>query len=228
MKWLVTDPGSERTRRNYLAWLARAGIEGDVIGSDEGVPADARACAALLLTGGGDVDPVLYGEPKDSRTADIDARRDALEIGLIRAFLGFKLPVFGVCRGIQILNVALGGKLIQHVPDYLAHHSSAEIHSQVEGRDSWHALQPDLNTPFGRALQGVEQVNSSHHQAVLPSGLASSLRVAARSAAGIIEAVEGAALAAPVYAVQWHPERVPPEHPASTRLLELWKQTCFI
>ena len=76
--------------------------------------------AALLLAGGGDVAPARYGAAPEPKTSGVNEERDHLEVSLIHGLLGMGKPVFGICRGIQILNVALGGGLIQHVPGFLA------------------------------------------------------------------------------------------------------------
>ena len=169
----------------------------------------------LLLTGGGDVDPTLYGEVAWPETAGINRARDDFERNLVRAFLNTGRPVVGICRGIQVINVALGGRLIQHLP---ALHFS-EMHGQVKEQDSRHGLVWTCEARLSRPMTSASWANSSHHQAIHPEGLAEGLAVVARSAAGVVEAVEGRGLPAPVLGVQWHPERLPEDHPASAGLL---------
>ncbi len=151
----------------------------------------------LLLTGGGDVDPALYGQEKHPATGDISRDRDRCEIALARAFYEAGKPIFAICRGIQVLAVALGGTLYQHVPDLpgvTANHGDKTVpHSS--------RLMPGsrLSAIFG--AQNIS-VNTSHHQAVdrPPEGFA----VTAFSDDGLIEGIEGGS----ALCVQWHPERM--------------------
>jgi putative glutamine amidotransferase len=216
MKWLVTSTAKAKPD-NYLNWLASAGIEGvPIIPRDVSVSGD-----ALLLTGGGDVDPKRYHAKPAPETDGVDAERDEMECRLIEQFINAGKPVFGVCRGIQILNVALGGKLIQHVPSVL---QESEQHAQVGGRDSLHPISFTQGSRLSDALRGISTVNSSHHQAADPKALGRGLRIIALSGQGIVEAVEGVDLGAPVLAVQWHPERLEPRtHAAAAKLLNLMK-----
>jgi putative glutamine amidotransferase len=218
MKWLLTHTTGSDKVRNYLRWLERHSILGDLRAPDDGVPSDLGEYDALLLTGGGDVDPGLYGEPPHSCADGIDRARDRFESDLIEAFLGMGKAVFSLCRGLQILNVHLGGKLIQHLPEYM---DRPEEHRQIAGKDSFHSLRFVCDSALSRALNGVDRVNSSHHQAIDPAAVGRNLRVLARSGAGVIEAVEGVGLPSPVLAVQWHPERLAGDDPASAELLRL-------
>ncbi len=215
MKWLLPYPLRGEVGRNYERWLSSAGV---------GIRCRGTAgVSALLLTGGGDVDPRLYGEVPAPETAGVRRERDEREIRLVREFLDAGKPVFGICRGIQVINVALGGKLIQHVPSWLG--DDREMHAQREkGKDSVHAIRFLEAGGWPGALVRAGDVNSSHHQAVRPDALGEGLRIAAVSPRGVIEAVEGVALTAPVVAVQWHPERLPAEHPGSRELLRWMKE----
>ena len=218
MKWLVTST-TKGTPDNYLNWLANAGVVGVPI-----VPSDSAmdSADALLLTGGGDVDPRRYHSEPAPETDGVDADRDEMECRLIERFIKAGKPVFGVCRGIQILNVALGGKLIQHVPSVLP---GNELHAQVGGKDSVHSVSFTKGSKLAEALSGVATVNSSHHQAIDPKALGRGLRVIAVSGQGVVEAVEGVDRGAPVLAVQWHPERLEPcTHAAAAELLNLMKR----
>lgn len=169
------------------------------------------SCAGLLLTGGSDVDPLLYGEKAEPLTEPADPDRDAAEAALIDEALAADLPVFAICRGLQILNVHLGGSLIQHLPRHVvrtpdkaqpAHRVAIEpgtLLAQIAGVDAW-------------------AVNSRHHQAI--ARLAPGLRVCATDPEdGTIEAVEllGRRF---VLAVQWHPENQAPVDAGQRRLFE--------
>lgn len=208
MRWLATKTlVTYDVPLTYARWLRAGGITAEFLGPADALPANLGAFDALLLTGGGDVDPALYGAPAHRETGDLSAARDALERQLIDAFLDLGRPVFGICRGIQMLNVACGGKLIQHVPDWLAARGVSECHSPPSG-DAEHAVRLAPGSRLAGALNGMTTVNSHHHQAVDPEHVGRHLRVTARSAAGVVEAVEGVDLPAPVIAVQWHPERM--------------------
>jgi len=153
---------------------------------------DPDACGALLLPGGGDVHPRRFGG--DAALAqDVDEARDEYELALFQQFYEQGKPIFGICRGAQLVNVALGGTLRCHI----------EGHSRTGGADRFHAVSAD--DALLRGLYGDRfLVNSAHHQAV--DRLGAGLRVAARADDGVIEAVRHASR--PIFAVQWHPERL--------------------
>ena len=223
MKWFVSYPESGRSVAFYRQWLKGAGIDCVLAACDFSLPKTIAAFDALLLAGGGDVAPARYGEPLvHPETYDISEARDEAELRLIDEVLGAGKPVFGICRGIQILCVAKKGRLIQHVPDYLDG-KAVETHA-LSGR--YGARHPVAVAPGGvlaEALAGVTEVNSFHHQAVDPTAIGTGLRVAARSGGGIIEAVESASRGERVVAVQWHPERLESGHPASSALIGFMK-----
>lgn len=155
----------------------------------------------LLLSGGCDVDPALFGAAPDRSLGLVDHTRDALEIALYRGARQRGLPVFGICRGIQLINVAEGGSLHQHLPE-LAH--SIQHDQRDIGGAPLHgvSLEPDsrLAAAFGRHRIPS---NSFHHQAI--DRLGSDLRITGRSDDGVIEAIEGTS-GSFVLGVQWHPE----------------------
>ena len=169
--------------KNYEAALRLAGAQ---------AVAEPSSAEALLLTGGGDVAPWRYGQ-LPSGAADIDEARDARELALVRDFLARGLLVFGICRGLQVLNVFFGGTLRQHI----------EGHSQIDGRDRLHAVCAEKG--LLHALYGPRfTVNSAHHQSA--GRLGEGLCVLARADDGTVEALAHETL--PVFAVQWHPERL--------------------
>ena len=152
---------------------------------------------ALLLTGGGDVDPGLYGATAVPEVAEVDAGRDALEVWSYITMRQRGGRVLGVCRGIQVMAVAAGGTLYQDLPSagYDGHWIREREYEPV------HAVSADTGTAAARVLAGATKVNSIHHQAVLDPG---DLRATAWSDDGLIEAIE----ADGVLGVQWHPERL--------------------
>jgi putative glutamine amidotransferase len=155
----------------------------------------------ILIPGGVDVDPSLYGESL-SFSEDCDSVTDVLDIKLIKAACEAKLEIFGICRGLQILNVALGGNLIQdiaHEIPSVINHSYSMIHTlPLQG----HLVRVLPQTKLAKLLPESIEVNTYHHQAI--KKLAEGLSVSALADDGIIEAVEGNK----ILAVQWHPERM--------------------
>lgn len=171
---------------------------------------------ALVLSGGGDVDPAQYREPVRAHLKNVDRNRDDLELRLARAALTRRVPVLGICRGAQILGVALGGRLVQDIGSEV---SRALPHTADSDDDeAWHAV--DI-APESRlcAVLGVSRllVNSSHHQA--NGSLGPEVTRSAWSEDGVVEAIErnGDAFAV---GVQWHPERMLDKHPGQRLLFE--------
>ena len=161
------------------------------------------ALDGLVLSGGGDLDPRSYRERNAGASKDVDAEADAWEIALVRAAEARGLPVLGICRGMQIMAVASGGRLDQDIagceghPDMRAMTADAVLGAR-------HAVTLDPASTLG-SIYGVptRQVNTIHHQAVSDAG---ALRVAARGAGGLVEALEAPGGWAAV-GVQWHPEK---------------------
>lgn len=154
----------------------------------------------LLLCGGGDIDPRRFGQ-ENKGSEEIDPARDAVEFALAEAYLAAGKPVFGICRGHQVLNVALGGALVQDVGPELApfHVGGAKgMWSRV------HTVRAEEGSLLYRFYGQVFSVNSSHHQVV--DRLGEGLRVTARAESGLVEGLEHESL--PVFSVQFHPERM--------------------
>lgn len=177
---------------------------------DEQIDGCAKRLDGLLLAGGNDIDPALYGHAAVAELGEINPLRDGLEMRLIPAFLRENKPILGICRGIQALNVALGGSLYQDLPSqYAETPASMERigHSQPEPYENpAHTVDILPGTLLGSIIgEGRIPVNSMHHQAVwMP---APGLSVCARAADGVIEGVEMPGRPF-VLAVQWHPERL--------------------
>ncbi|MQA80023.1 MAG: gamma-glutamyl-gamma-aminobutyrate hydrolase family protein [Streptosporangiales bacterium] len=163
---------------------------------------------ALVVTGGADVEPSAYGEEQHEQTIGTRPERDAWELALVRRALDADLPLLGVCRGMQILNVALGGTLVQHLPDTVGH----EGHRPVVG--VFGPTHVTLKGGSTAALLGAEHdVQCHHHQAV--ATVASALDVVGWADDGTVEAVEVPS-ARFALGVQWHPE----EDSSDIRLFE--------
>jgi putative glutamine amidotransferase len=174
----------------------------------------------VVLTGGGDVDPALYNDRSHPQTAGVDVRRDDLERAVIRWAAGNGKPIFAICRGMQILNVTLGGSLHQHVPDvYGEHINHAQEAAGYSRGEATHSVEIRPSTLLANLVgQGSLGVNSLHHQAVRAVG--SHLMITARAPDGVIEAVEAPSLGRFVVGVQRHPEEMVGHSRAARRLFE--------
>lgn len=163
---------------------------------------------AVVINGGGDIDPERYGGRADAHTDWVDAERDEFELALAVAARERGVPLLGVCRGLQIVNVAAGGTLIGHLPD----HSELEHSERNRFAETVHEVELRPGSTVSRALGGLGTVavNSLHHQAVDRVG--DGLEVVGRAPDGVVEAIEtddGRTIG-----VQWHPEFLPREHDA--------------
>jgi len=163
------------------------------------------ALDGLILTGGEDVNPLFYGQQPQRGLGGLDSSRDEFELALTREWLQSGKPLLAICRGIQLLQVALGGQLIQDIP---TENPKAYRHSQSAPRsDPAHEIEVEADSTLSQMLEtgGRIQVNSIHHQAVRQP--ADGFRVTARSTDGVIEAIE-AEDGRLVLGVQWHPEEM--------------------
>ncbi len=167
------------------------GLVGELLGLVDG----------LLVIGGDDVDPAAYDAPPHPQLGPVDPVRDRFEVALVRAAAAGDVPTFGICRGVQVMNVALGGTLIQHVP---AEVDGALVHG---GRyDVCHDVAVVPGSRLANLLGTTTvAVNSHHHQAIARP--APSLVVTARSSDGVVEAAEDPTRRL-MLGVQWHPERM--------------------
>jgi putative glutamine amidotransferase len=163
----------------------------------------------LLLPGGWDVDPSLYGESPGEKVGPIDRELDDTELRLFRQARERELPVLGICRGQQVINVAMGGTLIQHLEDHDAR--------AIGRRHLAHAVEVEPGSEFGRATGGQRiSVNSLHHQAV--KAVAPGLRQTARGEDGTVEGLESDD--GLIVAVQCHPEELAADLPWARSLFE--------
>jgi putative glutamine amidotransferase len=201
------DTSRVRLTAAYVTALENAGLVPLIVpplSSPGAAAAIMDSVSGLVLTGGEDVDPERYGEKRHEKVRSINAARDATEAALIEAAKARRKPVLAICRGIQILNVALGGTLVQDIASQL--HTDI-AHDEDSPRDARsHEISIEPGSLIAKAV-GAEhvKVNSFHHQSV--KRVADGMRVTARSPDGIIEGLESTGDWW-VMAVQWHPEEM--------------------
>jgi putative glutamine amidotransferase len=172
---------------------------------------DWQKISGVLFTGGVDIAPSRYGEKRYGKDIEIDESRDATEFEIAEKAFSLHLPVLGICRGCQLINVFLGGSLFQHI----------EGHSKVNGKDSLHEVEILEKTRlFGIVNEKTLEVNSAHHQAIKSTG--KGLRVSARAMDRTIEGIESSEY--PFLGVQWHPERLDNEE--STKIFSAFVKAC--
>ena len=173
----------------------------------------------LLLMGGVDVNPKLYGEKPDGHTQLPQDDRDEHEKGLLEDALSRNVPVLAICRGFQLLNVTMGGSLLQHIDD--------DFHVARNDTSAWHeVIVSDKASRLAAAYEGEDKlrVNSRHHQGVTEPVLAGDLRCVATSPDSFVEAAESVAHRWTV-GVQWHPER-PEMRPNAGALFRAFVEAC--
>ncbi len=194
MKRAVVAYRDEKRIAPYADALRSVGIDPVLVTPAQ--PLDSLDGMGLVLTGGTDVDPALYGAEPEPFTEEPDRERDAMEQRLLRQALELDLPVLAICRGTQLFNVINAGTLVQHIEGHKTPQTPHEITVEAETR---------LAMIFGA---GKRSVNSRHHQAVGRVG--HGLVISARAADGAIEALERSDRKFAV-AVQWHPEDLMPQ-----------------
>lgn len=203
--------------RFYVESVERAGGIPVVlpVGDPDDVDGVFDVVDGLLLTGGGDVQPSRYGAQPVAETHGVDPARDAFEIRILERAMAADFPLLATCRGMQILNVALGGSLIQHVPAV-----GGSYHDDVtRWREGVHRVKVEPDSHLAAALGATEvEVNSMHHQAV--DQAAPGTRAVAWADDGTVEAIEIPG-SPHILAVQWHPELLEdwPDHQGLFRQL---------
>lgn len=209
-----------RLNRSYVTAAESVGLVPVVVPpleKDEDVRRVLEAVDGLVLSGGEDIDPAHYGAEPHPATGAANAARDRYEIAMARAAQAAGLPTLAICRGVQVLNVALGGTLVQDIP---SEWPDAERHDGERPRDARvHDVAVTPGSRLARAL-GAERVrvNSTHHQAL--GRVAAGLVVTASAMDGVVEGVEWDADDWWALGVQWHPEEL-------TRTSEPWDRHLF-
>jgi putative glutamine amidotransferase len=192
---------------DYVSSVEQSGGRARVLEVSESPRKVVSEIDGLLLTGGGDVDPILYGEDRHATVEDAEPGRDEFEIDLARRAMAANLPMLAICRGAQVLNVAAGGTLVQDIPSAV---EASLSHSITQPRDAIaHSISvlPDstLERALGSSVDDAHlcRVNSRHHQSV--GRLGSDLVASATASDGVIEGIERQSSDFCV-GVQWHPE----------------------
>ncbi|MCH5673514.1 gamma-glutamyl-gamma-aminobutyrate hydrolase family protein [Streptomyces gilvus] len=195
-RWGVWELEAALLPVGYPRLVQRAGGLAAMLPPDDPEQAAATVARldALVIAGGPDVDPARYRAERDPRTGPPAPARDTWELALIDAALSAGVPVLGICRGMQLLNVALGGTLVQHV----------EGHAEVVGVFGRHTVKPVPGTRYAEAVPEETSVPAYHHQAV--DRLGTGLLPSAYAEDGTVEAVELPAADGWALGVQWHPE----------------------
>ncbi|MCX7930089.1 MAG: gamma-glutamyl-gamma-aminobutyrate hydrolase family protein [Chlorobi bacterium] len=213
MKIAVSKGNGSPKYQLYADWLSRIEPSVEVVDlSSEGYNVKRaqellQECVGIVFTGGADLDPVLYGaEEYRSLCGVIERDRDDFELALFEHARRRSMPILGICRGLQLINVACGGSLIADIPSQI---TSAIHHEKMGKHDSEHAVEIEGGTVLSKILRTWDgMVNSAHHQAV--ERLGEGLTSAARSEDGIVEAItwQHPDTTGFMVAVQWHPERM--------------------
>ena len=195
----VWDLDAALVPADYVRAVTRAGGVPLLVPPGAEAPETLDAVDGLVFSGGSDLDPDLYGEQPHAETVGVVRERDDFELDLMREALARDMPILAICRGSQVLNVALGGDLEQHVPDRVG----TDVHKDTPGVFAEHDVEVLAETRLSSILGDRHDVKSHHHQGY--GELGSGLRVAARAPDGTVEALEDPARRFTL-GVLWHPE----------------------
>jgi putative glutamine amidotransferase len=206
-RWSVWDQQAALLPLSYFAAVQRAGGLAVLLPPDDRLTEDPEQALELIdglvLAGGADVDAASYGEVAHPETVDTVPRRDAFEIALVRGAVEREMPVLGICRGMQIINVALGGTLVQHLPEILGHSEHRRVLGSFDGSD--HEVRLTEGSLAAEAAGELTHTTKSHHHQGVDC-LGAGLVVSGRSTLDDFpEAIELSDKPF-VLGVQWHPE----------------------
>jgi putative glutamine amidotransferase len=206
-RWSVWDQEALLLPRSYADAVQRAGAIAVILPPDPALVEDPGQLLGLIdglmLAGGADIDPGSYGETQHPETTDTVPERDVFEIALARRAIEQDMPVLGICRGMQLINVAFGGTLLQHLPERFGHHEHRRVAGSFDGAD--HDVELREGTLAMRVVGEARHATKSHHHQGIDR-LGEGLVISGVSALdGLPEAIEhpGASF---VLGVQWHPE----------------------
>ena len=202
-RWAVWEGKAAVVGWVYVDSIHRAGGRTVLLPpADHGIDETLDVLDGLMLAGGNDLDPAVYGATAHAETQAPQVERDRSELALLNEALARDMPVLAICRGMQVMNVARGGSLIQHLPEHL----SSSAHREVVGAFSEHAVTIAPDTMLAGILGATAAVKSHHHQAA--GAIGDGLTPVAWSADGTVEALEDPQLHFAL-GVQWHPEEGP-------------------
>src|SRR6266508_4151335 len=160
-RWSYWDAEVALVPASYVRAVERAGGRPLLVPpSEDGIEETLDSVAGLLFSGGSDLDPDLYDQESHEETFGVAPERDRAELALLEAALARDMPVLAVCRGLQVMNVARGGDLVQHLPDVVGN----ESHREVRGTFSEHPVRIDDDSKLGAVVGDRAPVKSSHHQ----------------------------------------------------------------
>jgi putative glutamine amidotransferase len=206
-RWGMWDQEAVLLSRSYVQAVQQAGALALMLPPDEQLlehPEEAlEKIDGLVLAGGADIDPASYGEQPHPQTLDTVPERDRFEIALVRAAIERDMPVLGICRGMQLINIAYGGTLLQHLPERFGHHEHLRVPGTFDGAD--HDVELLEGSLAARAAGETHHATKSHHHQGVDR-LGEGLKITGCSAMdGLPEAIElpGRRF---VLGVQWHPE----------------------
>jgi len=228
MKIALSVSEKEKARGNaspyFLAMLAVGAKpeELELVAAGDSAWTRAEKFDGVLFAGGGDLDPALYDEGRKYANLRVERARDDFELALLSEALRLRLPILGICRGLQMMNVKFGGTLYQDLKDDAA--TELEHRQSGSRSEATHAVTlTDPESRLAEAFRGSCRVNSLHHQAI--KRLGRGLKVTARAEDGLVEAVEAADDYPFLVAVQWHPEEMT-DRPEPRKILELFLAQC--
>jgi putative glutamine amidotransferase len=199
-RWSYWDEEAALVPTAYVQAVERAGGRPLLVPpSEDGIEETLDAVDGLVFSGGSDLDPALYDQEPHEATTGVIPERDRAELALLEAALARDMPVLAVCRGSQVLNIARGGDLVQHLPDVVGD----EKHKHTPGTFADHGVTLEQGTRLAALLGDHAPVKSHHHQGI--GRIGHGLRVAAHAEDGTIEAVEDPSHRF-AFGVLWHPE----------------------
>jgi putative glutamine amidotransferase len=199
-KWSYWDQEAALVPTDYVKAVEQAGGRALLVPpAADGIDETLDALDGLIFSGGADLDPRLYGQESHPETSGVTEERDRFELALLEGALERDMPVLAICRGSQVLNVARGGDLVQHLPDVVGD----EKHNHTPGTFADHDVTVEEGTRLGELLDGRAPVKSHHHQGF--GRLGEGLKVSAYAEDGTVEAVEDPDRRFAL-GVLWHPE----------------------